>query len=279
LSVPDLLSPAARAFDAVAVEFDRRYGEWRSVAAQRRAVRRELLRAFPRGARVLEIGGGTGEDALFLIRQGRDVLLTDASPAMVHLADAKLGARATNRPRVVPAEHLDSFAVERESAGEPLFDGAFSNFAALNCVTDQVPVARGLAGLVRPGARVLFVIFGTMSPGELVVQLLRREPAAAFRRLSRGDVRARLAKREFTVQARSSAPCRPGSVSSRAAGSESSCRRAPPNPGSRPIPDCSTSWSRSTVRSRVRWRSSPITCSTNSNGRPRRITMNSHDGR
>jgi ubiquinone/menaquinone biosynthesis C-methylase UbiE len=98
LSVPDLLSPAARAFDAVAVEFDRRYGEWRSVAAQRRAVRRELLRAFPRGARVLEIGGGTGEDALFLIRQGRDVLLTDASPAMVHLADAKLGARATNRP-------------------------------------------------------------------------------------------------------------------------------------------------------------------------------------
>ncbi|MFI5256692.1 MAG: class I SAM-dependent methyltransferase [Gemmatimonadales bacterium] len=200
MSVPDLLSPAALAFDSVALEFDRRYGEWRSVAAQRRAVRRELLRAFPRGARVLEIGGGTGEDALFLIRQGRDVLLTDASPAMVHLADAKLGARATNRPRVVPAEHLDSFAVERESAGEPLFDGAFSNFAALNCVTDQVPVARGLAGLVRPGARVLFVIFGTMSPGEFVVRLLRREPAAAFRRLSRGDVHARLAKREFTVR-------------------------------------------------------------------------------
>ena len=37
-----------------------------SVAAQRRSVRRELLGAFPPGARLLELGGGTGEDALFL---------------------------------------------------------------------------------------------------------------------------------------------------------------------------------------------------------------------
>jgi len=200
LSTPDVLSPAAQAFDAVAGDFDQRYGAWRSVAAQRRAVRRELLRVFPRGSRVLEIGGGTGEDALWLIEQGRDVLLTDASPAMVQLADARLRSHTTRRPRVVPAERLAVLAEEWEDAGEPLFDGAFSNFAALNCLSDQAPVARGLARLVRPTARVMLVLFGITAPGEVVAQLVRRDPASAFRRLTRGDVYARLAKREFTVR-------------------------------------------------------------------------------
>ncbi|HEX6909482.1 MAG TPA: hypothetical protein VF142_03775, partial [Longimicrobium sp.] len=54
------LPPAAAAFDTVAPRFDERFGPWRSVAAQRRAVRRHLLAAFPAGAHVLELGGGTG---------------------------------------------------------------------------------------------------------------------------------------------------------------------------------------------------------------------------
>ncbi|HEV7586764.1 MAG TPA: hypothetical protein VGO40_01445, partial [Longimicrobium sp.] len=78
MSVAELptLPPAAAAFDAVAPAFDERFGAWLSVAAQRRAVRRELLRAFPAGASVLELGGGTGEDAAWLADQGRRVLLT-----------------------------------------------------------------------------------------------------------------------------------------------------------------------------------------------------------
>ena len=36
------LSPAIQAFDAVAARFDTRFGAWRSVAAQRRAVRDQL---------------------------------------------------------------------------------------------------------------------------------------------------------------------------------------------------------------------------------------------
>lgn len=200
MPAPDLLSPAAQAFDAVAADFDRRYGDWLSVQAQRRAVRRELLRAFPRGARLLEIGGGTGDDALWLLERGRDVLLTDASPAMVRMASAKLGALPAQRPRVVPAEGLGALADEREAAEEPRFDGAFSNFAALNCVADQAGVARGLARLVRPGARVMLVVFGTLSLGEVAVQIARRDPAAAFRRFARGDVAARLATREFAVR-------------------------------------------------------------------------------
>ena len=190
------LPPAAAAFDAVAERFDARYGGWKSVAAQRRAVRSALLKAFAPGARILEIGGGTGEDAEWLAGQQREVLLTDVSPAMIRLATGKLRGLGLPAPVVSAAEHLIA------SIGGTIgpFDGAFSNFAALNCVTDLAAVARGLAALVRPGGRVLLVVFGTYPPGEWLVELLRGRARLAFRRMSRGDVPARLGGNEFVVR-------------------------------------------------------------------------------
>lgn len=190
------LQSAANAFDAVAERFDARYGAWKSVLAQRRAVRTALVRAFPPGARLLEIGGGTGEDAAWLAGQGREVLLTDVSPAMVRIAGAKLRSLGLPAPLVAAAERLETIGGDVPA---PL-DGAFSNFAALNCVTDLTPVGRGLASLVRPGGKVLLVIFGVCPPGEWVVQLLRGDRRAAFRRASRGVVVARMGGTDFPVR-------------------------------------------------------------------------------
>src|SRR5215210_3107078 len=195
-----LVSPAIQAFDAVAARFDTRFGGWRSVAAQRREVRAQLARAFPRGARVLEIGGGTGEDARWLAARGREVLLTDGAPSMVRIARDKLRFQRGPEPRVVPAEQLGGLAAEREVAGDAPFDGAFSNFAALNCVDDMRACALGLARLLRPGAPTLLVLFGTMCPGEVVVEVARGNSRAALRRRERGPVHARLGGREFTVR-------------------------------------------------------------------------------
>ena len=92
---PDPLSPqsdAVLAFDGIASVFDERFGGWASVAAQRRAVRRALLGAFPVGSSLIELGGGTGEDALFLAAHGRHVFLTDGSPTMVARAAEKVRA-------------------------------------------------------------------------------------------------------------------------------------------------------------------------------------------
>jgi ubiquinone/menaquinone biosynthesis C-methylase UbiE len=197
---PPNLPPAALAFDAVAERFDERFGAWLSVAAQRRAVRSALAAAFPPGARVLEVGGGTGEDALRLARQGREVLLTDASPAMVRVASAKLAGEPRARAEVAPAEDLVHLADRLRSEGVVPFDGAFSNFAGLNCVPDLSPVARGLARLVRPGGAALLVLFGPLPPGEVVVETLRGRFRSAFRRLARGEVPARLGGRDFVVR-------------------------------------------------------------------------------
>lgn len=194
------LPPAALAFDAVAERFDERFGEWRSVAAQRRAVRAQLEAAFAPGARVLEIGGGTGEDARWLARRGRDVTLTDASPAMVRVAAAKLSMDSNARAECVPAEGLEAWADEKDRMGDAPFDGAFSNFAGLNCVNDLSPVARGLARLIRPGGAAMLVLFGPLPPGEMMVETLRGRPRSALRRRARGDVAARLGGREFVVR-------------------------------------------------------------------------------
>jgi SAM-dependent methyltransferase len=192
------LRPAALAFDAVAPLFDARFGEWLSVAAQRRAVRRALLATLPAGARVLELGGGTGEDALWMARNGFDVLLTDVSPAMVEAARAKL-ARHGSQAEIAAAEDLPRFAQSHFQRGGALFDAAFSNFAPLNCVDTLDHVARGLANMVRPGGAAMLVLFGSLSPGEVVVETLRGRLPQALRRRRCGPVPARLGGKAFTV--------------------------------------------------------------------------------
>lgn len=190
------LAPAAEAFDAIAPEFDAKFQPWLSVEAQRRSVRRELLAAFPHGSRLIEIGGGTGEDAVWLAHHDREVLMTDASPAMVAAAAAKSGPRF--RTAVAAAEDFGGLADELQS--EPLFDGAYSVFAGLNCVADLSVFGRNIARLLHEGAPLMLVMFGTCCPGEMLVETLRGSPRNALRRFRRGDVPARLGGRNFTVR-------------------------------------------------------------------------------
>src|SRR5687767_5437506 len=107
----DPLPPAVRAFDETAERFDERFGEWRSVAAQRAAVRDYLLELFPVGSSLLELGAGTGEDARFMLAHGRRVVVTDGSPRMVARARAKLRDAGYGEAPVeqVVLERLDGF--------------------------------------------------------------------------------------------------------------------------------------------------------------------------
>jgi SAM-dependent methyltransferase len=192
------MRPSVEAFDAVAPIFDQRFGAWRSVAAQRHAVRQALLREFPRPGHILELGGGTGEDAAFLAEAGYEVFLTDPSPTMVALAKAKLSPLGAHA-EIAAGEELEDFAAHHLSTGGRLFDGAFSNFAALNCVVDLAPVARGLAQLLKPGAAAMLVLFGTFCPGEMLTEVFHKRPTQALRRSMRGPFPARLAKRTFSI--------------------------------------------------------------------------------
>ncbi|MFN8447316.1 MAG: class I SAM-dependent methyltransferase [Anaerolineae bacterium] len=96
-----------------------------------------------RPAIILELGCGTGEDALYLAGRGVRVTATDASPAMLAVARAK----TADQPLVF-VQPLDLNALP---ADFPAFDGVFANFGVLNCLTDWRPLAAWLAQRIPPG--------------------------------------------------------------------------------------------------------------------------------
>jgi len=118
-------------------------------AWMRKASRRELLATFPAGAALLEVGCGTGADAVFLAERGYRVAALDISDRMVELARDRVAARDLERNVVVWRGRLCD--VETELATSPWFpfDGAYANFS-LAYEDSLRGVAQIVSALVKP---------------------------------------------------------------------------------------------------------------------------------
>ena len=100
-------SAGPAAFDALASSYDDAFSKSTLGRLLRNRVWRQLDRAFAPGERVLDVGCGTGEDAVHLAERGVHVLATDASPDMIEQARRKADERALSHlveVRVVAAE-------------------------------------------------------------------------------------------------------------------------------------------------------------------------------
>jgi SAM-dependent methyltransferase len=156
---------AAEFFGALAPEYDARWTDSLVGRLQREQVWRVVGRLFHAGERVLDLGCGTGADAQRLARAGMMVHAIDAAPEMVAAAARRLVAERTAGSASVELCALEDLA--RLLPHAP-FDGALSNFAALNCVEDLGAFASDLAALVRPGGRVALTVFGRSCAWELI---------------------------------------------------------------------------------------------------------------
>ena len=125
-------------FDALAPAYGALWSETPRGRGQRASVWREIDGLFRAGDQILDLGCGTGDDALHLAGRGVQVYGIDAAEKMVETARAR-GVRAQR----LAIEDLDRL-------GGP-FEGALSDFGALNCVADLRPVAVQLARLLPPG--------------------------------------------------------------------------------------------------------------------------------
>ncbi len=173
----------ARAFDALAARYDQLWTHTAAGRTQRRAVWKVLETLFRPGDRVLDLGCGTGEDALRLARRGLYVHAVDAAPHMIRLVRERAAAeRLTLDTTVLAAEEL------KRLPGEASFDGALADFGVLNCVEDLRALAMNLAGLIRPGGKLVVVPMGRFCLWEALWYLARRDFQRAFRRLKRGPV-------------------------------------------------------------------------------------------
>lgn len=171
-------------FEALAARYDATFTSTPLGLRLRHAVWRHLDDRFfeeSDAPRLLDLGCGTGEDAVHLAQQGAHVLALDAAEAMTART-----RRKAKQSGVGPRVAARTLSVERLDSLSGTFDGAYSNFGALNCVEDLRSVSTGLAPRLRPKAPVFLVLMGRLCPWEWVHFLARGEPRKAFRRLARG---------------------------------------------------------------------------------------------
>ena len=177
---------AARAFSRAAPLYDAEHAA-NAIARWTRARSLAVLdAAFGPGGPVLELGCGTGAEAIHLAGRGVRVVATDAAPAMIATLAAKL---APDGPAAHLAERITPLVLPAGRAGDLVdrygpsaFDGAYSSFGPLNCEPDLAPVAAALATLVRPGGRVVLSLINRYCLWETAWYLRARQPAQALRR-------------------------------------------------------------------------------------------------
>src|SRR6266700_21194 len=160
---------ASAAFDSIAARYDEQWTHTTVGLLQREAVWRHIDPLYRSGETILDLGCGTGEDALHLTRAGVHVSAIDASPEMVSVARRR-GVDA----RVLPIEKLERL--------NGVCDGAISNFGALNCVSDPEKLRGPLARLIRPGGHLAVCFIGRFCLWETFFFLSRGQFRKAVRR-------------------------------------------------------------------------------------------------
>ena len=173
------------AFDALAPSYDSLFQTPTGRLARQRSLA-PLLRNFKPGMRVLDIGCGTGEEALALARKGVEVVGMDPSEGSLAILRRKLQAEPSLKVRPVKARARDLPRLAQEIGR---LDGAYSSFGALNCEPSLAPVRDCLAALLAPGAPFIASVINRFCLFELAVGMLTLHPRLAARRLNDGPAR------------------------------------------------------------------------------------------
>lgn len=147
---------ASRAFGVQSSSFDQTYGPSPIVRFKRNRVRELLIPYLPERASILELNGGTGEDALFFRGLGHSVTYTDLSDGMIEQARRKFRESEWKDIQSIQASFEDLSGIV-----EP-YDVVFSNLGGLNCTPDLPAVLDQVDRVLVPGGMACLVV---MPPG------------------------------------------------------------------------------------------------------------------
>jgi ubiquinone/menaquinone biosynthesis C-methylase UbiE len=143
---------------------------------------------------VLELNCGTGEDALWFLKNGFKITATDISNEMVHVAKQKLG---DNNAAIFQSD----ISEVGEKLNDKKFDLIFSDFGGLNCLDANALKEMDLvfSRLLNPGGRLIFVVMSRNCKWEQWYFKRKNEPAKAFRRRSAEGSEAVIFDKKFST--------------------------------------------------------------------------------
>ena len=165
-----VLGDTQRAFDSVALDYDRSNADNATLCAMRQRTLAAVIAHVPAGGRILDLGCGPGTDEETLVSAGFSVTAIDWSPAMVEQTRRRVARDGLDR---VEVHHLGIHEINR--LAPETFDAVYSNFGALNCVPNLDDAARLIADRVRSGGLLIASVIGRICPWEIAVHALRAD--------------------------------------------------------------------------------------------------------
>jgi SAM-dependent methyltransferase len=186
---------SAAAFDDAAASYDSEFAGTAIGMWLRESVWSRLAPFVKPGMTALDLGCGTGEDALWLARSGCRVTAADGSPAMLEQLAGKAARR--NLAQRIRTMTLDLNAEESARPPGYPFDLVVSNFGAINCVGDLALLGRKLDAWTKPGAVLALVFMGRFCAWESAYYLARLDRRATRR--WRGKAKATIGSRTVDV--------------------------------------------------------------------------------
>jgi SAM-dependent methyltransferase len=185
VSLRQQLNDTRDAFDSVAADYDGPRGNNLLIQEMRAQMWQSLDAAFSTPSHLLDLGCGTGLDAVRMAQRGHVVTATDWSSQMVQRTIER--ARQEHLSGSVAGANIGAHELEKLT-GSACYDGAYSNLGPLNCVPSLAETARECARLLKPGGVLVFSVIGRICPWEIAHYSLKRRWARVAVRFSRAVV-------------------------------------------------------------------------------------------
>lgn len=176
-------------FDYIASQYDETFTNTKIGKYQRELVYQFLeaeINEFNEKS-ILELNGGTGEDAVWMAKKGAEVTCTDISNEMLEVAKLK------GKELSISYKKLDIKELSKDINNEK-YDVVFSNFGGLNCLSPQdlKSFFKEIQHSLKPNGKLIMVIMPSFCLWETNYFLLKFKFKKAFRRLSKKGVYAQV---------------------------------------------------------------------------------------
>ena len=177
-------------FDQVAKDYDKAFVHSAIGSLQRDIVWRYLTKIIHSnsGMKVLELNCGTGEDAVWLAKNGCRVTATDVSEEMLKIASKK--ATESELENEISFATLDISNPEGFKL-ETKYDLVFSNFGGLNCLDkiELLTLFHWIQKALKPGGRFVSVLMPTYCFWDSIYMLAKGKHTQIFRRKRKGPLK------------------------------------------------------------------------------------------